>query len=308
MSEDSLGDRMKSYEDSYRLRLPIRMPVILRIDGKAFHSYTKGCKKPFDEDLTNCMNETAQYLCKNIQGAQIAYVQSDEISLLLVNYKNLDSSSWFENNIQKMVSVSASMAGAVFTSLSHNIFGKTKIATFDSRAFVLPKEEVCNYFVWRQQDATRNSVQMLARSLYSHGQCNNKNNAQLQEMCFQKGFNWNDCPTAQKRGRCIIKGKVYKEVLRDQNGPVVPGSTLVERSEWKVDNEIPVFSVDRRYIDTLAFPMHIAKIPSFRVVGEYPDLPIKMEINEAPLWMDAEEFEDIRAQAVLSDDDPDKRD
>src|SRR5687767_7520825 len=107
MSKDSLGDRMKTFEDSFRNYLPIRMPVIMRIDGKAFHSYTKGCKKPFDENLIDVMNETAMYLCKNIQGTQLAYVQSDEISLLLNNYQTIDTQSWFENNIQKMVSVSA---------------------------------------------------------------------------------------------------------------------------------------------------------------------------------------------------------
>ena len=254
MSKDSLGDRMKSYEDSFRNYLPMRMPVIIRIDGKAFHSYTKGCKKPVDEALVNAMNETAIYLCKNIQGAQLAYVQSDEISLLLVNYQTIDTQSWFENNLQKMASVSASMAAAMFTSLSPSIFdGNMKLATFDSRVFVLPKEDVCNYFIWRQQDATRNSVQMLARSLYSHKECNNKNNSELQEICWQKGHNWNDCPTSQKRGRCIVKQKVLKQTdyCDKQTGQVL----TVERSVWAVDNEIPVFSDDRMYISNYVYPI-----------------------------------------------------
>lgn len=262
MSKDSLGDRMKSYEDSYRISLPIRMPVILRIDGKAFHSYTKGCKKPVDQGLVDTMNLTAKYLCEHVQGCQIAYVQSDEISLLLNNFKTLDTQSWFDNTLQKMVSISASMASVTFTTESWRIWGFQKYnegqenefseaiikpAYFDSRAFIVPKEDVCNYFLWRQQDATRNSVQMLARTLYSHKECNNKNNSELQEMCFKKGFNWNDCPTSQKRGRCIVKTKTLKQGVNPKNGNVF----MAHRTEWVVDNEIPIFSQDRNYINKL---------------------------------------------------------
>jgi len=253
-SKDSLGDRMKSFEDCYRVKLPQRMPVVLRIDGKAFHSYTKGCKRPFDDNLVNCMNETAKYLCENIQGVKIGYVQSDEISLLLNNYETLNTQSWFDNNIIKMVSISSAMASAKFTSISDTIFGKTKMAMFDSRAFILPVDDVCNYFLWRQQDCTRNSVQMLARTLYSHKECNNKNNSQLQEMCFQKGINWNDCPTQQKRGRCIIKSEFVKN--NDPDFVPQPGVHYLEppqviRRKWIVDNEIPIFSENRDYINNL---------------------------------------------------------
>lgn len=255
MSKDSLGDRMKTYEDAYRFNLPIRMPLVIRIDGKAFHSYTKGCKRPFDQKLVDCMDTTAQRLCKEVQGCQLAYVQSDEISLLVVNYEDLDSQSWFDNNLQKMVSICAGIASSTFTFNSWRIWmgnvaapvglESIKPAIFDARAFVLPKEEVCNYFLWRQQDATRNSVQMLARSLYSHKQCENKNNSDLQEMCFQKGQNWNDLPTSQKRGRCIVKIKTIKPAYNPQSQTTV----MSERSEWAVDNEIPIFSQDRRYIE-----------------------------------------------------------
>lgn len=260
MSKDNLGNRMKSYEDAYRTHLPIRMPVILRIDGKAFHTYTKKCKKPVDQGLVDCMDEAAKYLCKNIQGAQIAYVQSDEISILLNNYKTLDTQPWFENNIQKMVSISASMASVTFTMNSYKIWGFdtqqsvagdmhyypiNKPAYFDSRAFVIPKEDVCNYFLWRQQDATRNSVQMLARTLYSHKELIDKNNSELQELCWQKGINWNDCPITQKRGRCIIKTHITKSGTNPKTGEVF----TAERSEWVVDNKIPIFSDDRNYIN-----------------------------------------------------------
>lgn len=263
MSNDSLGDRMKSYEDAYRAHLPIRMPVILRIDGKAFHSYTRKCKKPVDEGLVECMNDTAIELCKQVQGCRLAYVQSDEISLLLTNYQTLDTQSWFDNNLQKMVSISAAVASVTFTENSYKIWGFhddaegtgfegmgytsaiTKPAYFDSRAFVLPKEDVTNYFIWRQQDATRNSVQMLARSLYSHKECENKNNSELQELIFQKGINWNDCPVPQKRGRCIIKKVSTRTSLNPKTGEVV----IADRSDWVVDNNIPIFTSDRHYID-----------------------------------------------------------
>lgn len=288
-SKDSLGDRMKSYEDSYRISLPIRMPVILRIDGKAFHSYTKGCKKPVDQGLVDTMNLTAKYLCENVQGCQIAYVQSDEISLLLNNFKTLDTQSWFDNTLQKMVSISASMASVKFTTESWRIWGHDqydsasgdvhndpiiKPAFFDSRAFVLPKEDVCNYFLWRQQDATRNSVQMLARTLYSHKECNNKNNSELQEMCFKKGINWNDCPTSQKRGRCIIKTKTLKQGVNPKNGNVF----MAHRTEWVVDNEIPIFSQDRNYIDKLIETpdLHLEKL----AITPPPGQSIEVEIGE----------------------------
>jgi tRNA(His) 5'-end guanylyltransferase len=240
------------------------MPVILRVDGKAFHTYTKNKKIdgssigfPVDEGLVKCMNETAIALCEEVQGCQIAYVQSDEISLLLNDYKELATQPWFDNNLQKMVSISAAIASVTFTDRSWQIWGIdyseelpqyfTVPAFFDARAFILPKEEVVNYFLWRQQDATRNSVQMLARSLYSHKECTDKNNAELQEMCFQKGVNWNNCPTSQKRGRCIVKTKTMKKGRNPKTGEVF----TAERNEWVVDNEIPIFSQDRQYIEQL---------------------------------------------------------
>lgn len=269
-TKDSLGDRMKSYEDTFRYSLPPRMPVILRIDGKAFHTYTKGCKRPWDEKLVECMNDTAIELCKRIQGVQLAYVQSDEISLLLNNYEYTDTQSWFDNNLQKMVSISAAVASVTFTMNSWKIWIPAKInpsmdpmsendfiepAHFDSRAFVIPREDVNNYFLWRQQDATRNSVQMLARSLYSHKECTDKNNSQLQEMCFQKGKNWNDEPVQHKRGRCIVKtemkleNKVKMIQLKDGSfGPPPNFNPEVLRRVWVVDNDIPIFSQDRDYI------------------------------------------------------------
>jgi tRNA(His) guanylyltransferase len=258
-SRDSLGDRMKSFEDSYRLSLPIRMPVILRADGKAFHTYTRQCKKPVDPGLVKCMNETAKALCEAVQGTKMAYVQSDEISLLITNYDTIDTQSWFDNNLQKMVSVASGIASSTFTFNSWRIWmggvmapvglESIKPAVFDARAFIVPKEDVVNYFLWRQQDATRNSVQMLARSLYSHKDCENKNNSELQEMIFRKGINWNDCPVAQKRGRCLIKADYEHIGTNPKTGEQIPSV----RSGWKVDNEIPIFSEDRKYVERFIY-------------------------------------------------------
>jgi len=266
MEKDSLGDRCKRYEYSFRHQLPQRIPIILRLDAKSFHSYTKGCKKPFDDGLIECMNDTAIELCKNIQGAKLAYVQSDEISVLIINH-GLDAQPWFDNNIQKMTSISASIASVTFTQNSYKIFGFhddaegtgfenmgytspiIKPAYFDSRVFVVPKEDVNNVLLWRQNDATRNSIQMVARSLYSHKECNNKKNSQLTEMISKKGINFNNLPTHYKRGRCVIKVQEEKECKNLKTGEI----TTAIRSEWKVDNNIPIFSEDTNYINKLVF-------------------------------------------------------
>jgi len=175
------------------------------------------------------MNDAAKELCEHIQGAQIAYVQSDEISVLIHNYKHLQSSAWFDNQVQKMVSVAASVAGATLS------LAFKRSAYFDGRVFVLPEAEVCNYFIWRQQDATRNSIQALAQSLYSPKELHGKTQPMLQEMCFAKGHNWNDLGTPLKRGTCVTR-HVYD----------VDGAT---RSKWVPDFDIPVFTQDRDYIN-----------------------------------------------------------
>ena len=174
----NVDERMKeNYEHAYRTYLPKRMPVILRLDGKAFHTFTRYMKKPFDTDLILLMQDITKYLLANIQNAVLGYTQSDEISILLMNYNKFTTESWFDNNIQKMVSISAAMASA-FATLEYNYnhlydneavpIPPRKYIHFDSRVFVLPESEVNNYFVSRQQDCQRNSIQMIAQSLYSH--------------------------------------------------------------------------------------------------------------------------------------------
>lgn len=200
-SKDSLGDRIKRYEDTFRYHLPLRSFVILRIDGKAFHSYTKNCKKPFDDQLMTDMNNTAIALCKEIQNAKLAYVQSDEISILLSDRKEINTSAWFDNNLQKITSVSASLATGYFNQLRPG-----KLAFFDARAFIVPDlVEAANYFKWRCDDCSKNSLQMYARSFYSSKDLHKINCTGLHDLLFAKGKNWNDLDAIYKRGRLINK-------------------------------------------------------------------------------------------------------
>lgn len=188
---DSLGDRMKeNYENRAKTFLVRRMPVIIRLDGKAFHTFTKGLKKPYDEIFHNTMNATMKYLCENIQGCKLGYTQSDEITLLLTDYDTLTTDAWFDYNVQKICSVSASMATMAFNKFLRNnfnavdldadleyvkmLFKKLDCAMFDSRCFNIPTEEVTNCFIWRQQDATRNAIQMLGQCNFSHKELHNK--------------------------------------------------------------------------------------------------------------------------------------
>lgn len=247
MKGKKLQDRMKEYENVTRNYLMRRQPVIIRIDGKAFHSFTAGFVKPYDSILIYAMNETAKKLCKNIQGCKMAYVQSDEISLLLTDYDDINTESWFNKNMQKIVSVSASMATLYFNkyfqekvkelNLENSIYNKRiNTALFDSRVFLLPNSEVCNYFIWRQQDCTRNSIESVGRTYFTDSELFQKNCNEIQDMLFkEKNINWNDYDVYLKRGRCIAKTKTY-----DNN---------THRPDYIIDNNIPVFSKDRDYIE-----------------------------------------------------------
>lgn len=216
--KDSLGDRMKErYEDRTRYSLPRRTYTIIRLDGKAFHTFTRGYEKPYSDLIVKWMDATAIELCKNIQGVKFAYTQSDEISLLLTDFENRMTEAWFDGNIQKIVSIAASIATTAFNKAKflddYNIHTEFAFeneilftANFDARVFTIPdRVEVANYFIWRQQDAVRNSVQMLAQSLYSHKELQGKNSSQLQELTFQKGKNWNDVSVRNKRGGFVVQ-------------------------------------------------------------------------------------------------------
>lgn len=254
MSKDALSVRQKEfYEKRTRTYLPRRTYTIIRIDGKAFHTYTKSLNKPFDEDLIEAMDSTAIYLCKNIQGAKLAYVQSDEITIVMTDFDTLQTDAWFDGEVQKIVSVSASMATREFNrvriiqQLANGIDIKYilngKLAEFDSRVFTIPfKEEVLNNIIWRQRDCVRNSISSVAQSLFSHTLLTGKNQSDMQEMCFEKGVNWNDFPEKQKRGRVIVKKQI--------NYPSKNGGEPYIRNEWK-SIAAPDFNKDRSLFDEI---------------------------------------------------------
>lgn len=216
---DTLGDRMKDYENITRYFLPRRSNVIIRLDGKAFHTYTKNCKKPFDTDLQEDMNSTAIKLCENIQGAKLAYVQSDEITIVVTDYDTLTTDAWFGNNIQKMSSISASIATAEFNRIrmlrNYSEWNANRqstypsdfeMANFDSRVFSVPElSEVANNIIWRVQDATRNSIQMVARSHFSHGFLMGKNTSELISLIESEGQPWEDYSPRSRFGGLIKK-------------------------------------------------------------------------------------------------------
>ena len=266
--KDSLGMRMKNfYEEIPKTKLMRRTPVAIRIDGKAFHTFTHGFDRPFDEVLIASMQETMQYLCEHIQGCVLGYTQSDEITLILTDYTTFETAAWFDYEVQKLCSISTSMATMVFNKVfkdnidfwgwdcfgeewfegGTNNIGLTKTknwelcesyfkalergAMFDARCFNIPKEEVTNLIYWRQLDATRNSIQMVGQANFSHKELQGKSCNDIQDMLFlQKGINWNDLPTYMKRGSCCVKTE----------------------EGWIIDKNIPIFKgEDREYIEKL---------------------------------------------------------
>lgn len=225
---ETLGDRMKQYENAYKIRFTGRLPVIVRLDGKAFHTLTQKCEKPFDENIIKIFNLISMYLVEVMQGAVFAYTQSDEISILLYPWKKLESQAWFDNEMTKINTISAAIASAFGTQLWNDKFESQNLVLFDSRSFVLPESEVVNYFIWRQKDWIRNSVQMLGRAHFSQKQMHGKSNAQVRMMLEQKGVMWEQLDLYLQRGRCVY------------NKP--DGGAIIDR-------EIPLFTENREYIE-----------------------------------------------------------
>jgi tRNA(His) 5'-end guanylyltransferase len=262
MEKDSLGDRMKAdYENRTRFLLPRRTYTIIRVDGKSFHTYARDCARPFDASLMEDMDRTAAMLCEEISGAQLAFVQSDEVSVLLTDFENPQTEAWFDGNLQKLASISASVATAHFNvfrrrrSLTDSKDGEDadfveKFAYFDSRAFTIPDPiEVENYFIWRQKDATRNSISMSAQAHFSHSRLQGVSTDEMQELLFQeKGINWNDMPTGFKRGRCIVRCVTTEDLqYRDKRTGELRSVSGVERRVWQVSDP-PVFTQDREWL------------------------------------------------------------
>ncbi len=232
MSGDHLGNRMKSYEQVWGQQLPTRLPLIIRLDGKAFHTWTRGLDRPFDERLSHCMRAASMALADQVQGCALVYSQSDEISLLLTDWSSYSTQPWLGGKLQKMISVSASITTAAFNDAARGLLDGRGLALFDSRAFVLPPHEVVNYFIWRQMDAERNSKSMLAQSVFSHKELHKKSTKDMLLMLEDKGVIWGDLPEVQKRGFCVTRK--YAPNIPQTKGPV--------------DLRIPRFTQDREYI------------------------------------------------------------
>ena len=265
---DALGDRMKEYESRNQYFLQRRTPVIIRVDGKAFHTFTRGFQKPFDEVLGNAMVRTMEYLCQNISGVVFGFVQSDEITLVLQDYRKLNTDAWFGYRTDKLCSIAASMATMAFNKffaeevrdwrdkvfptnyLGHCVgelspeninlsevyaLAEHKGAMFDARCFNIPKEEVCNCIYWRQLDATRNSIQMVGQANFSHKELQGKSCNVIQDMLHeQRGINWNDFPTRWKRGVAWTKtnGTDYEmPILRGENRKYVDNEVYFVEEE-----------------------------------------------------------------------------
>lgn len=264
-------ERMKGYEKSSSNYLVKKVPVIIRLDGRAFKTLTKDLHKPYDEVILSCMQDTMKYLCENIQGCVFGYTQSDEITLVLTDYENLDSCAWFDYNAQKLASVSASMATYTFimafiksicyfndkdTSYAE-ILSSTirKNISFDARAFNVPKEDVINSIIWRQQDCINNSIISIGRTHYSHDELVGKSQKNILHMLEDKYVYWEDYSNAIKYGVCCYKNgkKTEDGYLRRvfEDGSFVYKDNWVgkEKPKWVVDFiNVPDFSENKGYL------------------------------------------------------------
>ena len=281
MDTSDLAKRMKDYEMRDRYFLQKRIPVAIRVDMRAGHTFTRGFKRPFDYIFMKSMQETAKYMCENMGNAKFAYVQSDEITIILTDYDTLETDCWFNYRTDKLCSISASMATMAFNKyFAENVANEileyktsmvpqcveiqqeikkyhdtlraavNKGAMFDARCFNIPKEEVTNLIYWRQLDASRNSIQMVGQANFSHNELQNKSCNDIQDMLMlQKNINWNDFPTYQKRGSCVVKSD-EKETITEDN----IGTKMTIRSKWIIDKEMPILKgKDRAYIDKLVY-------------------------------------------------------
>jgi tRNA(His) 5'-end guanylyltransferase len=238
----NLGEKHKALEHAERRYLPRRTNTLIRLDGKAFHSYTRGVERPFSTGLSRAMQETMLRLCEGIQGCQLGYTQSDEISLLLTDYERETTDSWYGGNIQKITSVAASMATAFFNEAMRQLdFDKKPegLAFFDARVWTIPDlEDVYEYYRWRQIDCTKNSISMAAQSLFSHRDLQGLNRDQLKEkMLSEKGLDWNDYPAEFKYGSYSSRHERSERVTyRDpRTGTMKTTPEPVTRRHWVVE-------------------------------------------------------------------------
>ncbi len=198
MPKHTLGERMKRYEAAAHAVLTPRMPVVIRVDGRAFHTFTKDMQKPFDPRLMEAMQRTMVHTANTMQGCKFAYTQSDEISFLLTDDDTIDTQGWFGYEVNKMVSAAAATASVA---LARCYPEQAMFPTFDARAFNIPREDVANYFLWRAKDWERNSLQMYAQAFFSPQELHGKKHAEIHQLLFGIGKNWTtDLSDAERNG------------------------------------------------------------------------------------------------------------
>jgi tRNA(His) 5'-end guanylyltransferase len=217
VGNDSLGDRIKKYEAACQYRYPPRQPLIIRVDGRAFHTFTRHCRKPFDPYLMASMKMAMSETAKEMMGFKLAYHQSDEVTFLLTDYDKLTTEGWFGYEVNKVISLAASTFTAHFNSLHNPSEGlhPGRPATFDARAFVVPAEDAANVFIWRQRDWERNSVSMLAQAHFSHKQLHGKKIRDMHDMLHEKGINWAECSPAEKNGTFLLRDGTVRQEKAD---------------------------------------------------------------------------------------------
>jgi tRNA(His) 5'-end guanylyltransferase len=210
-----IGARMKeNYEKPSRHTLVRRMPVIIRVDGRAFHTYTKTFEKPFSSGIMSGMVSAAKYTSEDMQGFKAAYIQSDEASFLLTDYDTHQTEPWFGYVKSKLESITASLFTAEFNLFIWQNHSRNLTATFDARAFNIPREEVVNYFLWRAKDWERNSVAMYCGAHFSHKEMHGMGRADQHEMLHRIGLNWTtDLPDVARNGTFLIKDTVRQDIL-----------------------------------------------------------------------------------------------
>jgi len=240
IKKESLAQRMKSWENTSRFKLEKKIPVIMRLDGKNFSKLTKNYNKPFDEFFKDSLVNSTLRLLKEIQGANLAYLQSDEISILITDFESENTDAWFDYNIQKISSVSASMMSVYFS----GTIGKE--AFFDCRIFNLPKEEISNYFIWRQQDWERNSVSMLAQSLYSHRDLQNKN--RFEQLKMIELMNDPKFPSWELISDCWKYGTLISELSKEEREST-ENSGIENLPRFIIDNTFEKFINNRNSVE-----------------------------------------------------------
>lgn len=220
MKFSALGDKMKAHENEYRIYLPKKNWIIGRIDGRAFHTWTKGLLRPWDPEFSNCMASATIELCRTTAGCKLGYYQSDEISILISDLDREESQPWFDYNLQKLCSVGASVVTAAFCeaaldSLPRHIRNKG-FPSFDARFFVILEDEIKDYFMWRIADAERNSVSSLAQAHFSHRDLQGKNGLEMKQMLANKDIYWDEEEEAFRVGQFVRRFQInHNNTLRN---------------------------------------------------------------------------------------------